>query len=70
MGPLGLLLGPLGWLLGPSWPQEGTKRPKNLEKTILGPPLGRHVEAKNLSKIGPKSDPKGDDLFIVFAIDF
>ena len=58
--------GGLGAILAPRWPQEA----KNLRKSISGAPSWEACWGLKSQKIAPKSDPEGDDFFIVFGIDF
>ena len=64
--PLGGVWGGLGAILAPRWPQEA----KNLRKSISGAPSWEACWGLKFQKIAPKSDPEGDDFFIVFGIDF
>ena len=64
--PLGGVWGGLGAILAPRWPQEA----KNLRKSISGVPSWEACWGPKSQKIAPKSDPEGDDFFIVFGIDF
>ena len=68
--PLGGVWGSLGAILAPRWPQGGPKRPQDLEKSILGPPLGRQVGGQNRSKIHPEAIEKVIVFLITFGIDF
>ena len=70
LGALGELLEGLGAILATRWPQDGPERPKNLEKTILGPPLGSQVGGQNLSKIHPEAIEKVILFADTFGIDF
>ena len=66
VGGLGGSWWALGRVLGPSWPQDGSKSVKNLEKLFLGPPLGSQVGAQNQ----PKSVPRAIRKAIIFLIDW
>ena len=68
--PLGGVWGGLGAILAPRWPQGGPKRPQDLEKSILGPPLGSQVGGQNRSKIHPEAIEKVIVFLITFGIDF
>ena len=70
LGALGELLGGLGAILSTRWPQDGPKRPQDLEKSILGPPLGSQVGGQNRLKIHPEAIEKVIVFLITFGIDF